>query len=95
MITDIFLLHFSIPLSTRLPDKEPADHPGPSTSPSSTRPKIADGSGDGIDIFGAKPSFSVGTSSPPNGVTAPGGNFVAGGLGEGTPKVGSVFLILT
>lgn len=77
-----------------LPDKKPADHPGPSTAPSSTHKEIVHGRSDGIDIFGAEPSFSVGKSPPPNGVTASGGNFVAGGLGEGSPKVGSLYLIL-
>ncbi|PON94447.1 Serine/threonine protein kinase [Trema orientale] len=67
-------------------EKEPADHPGPSIAPSGTRQEIMDGRANGIDIFGVEPSFSVRKSPALNGFTASGGNVVAGGLGEGTPK---------
>ncbi|XP_062111165.1 uncharacterized protein LOC133822741 [Humulus lupulus] len=66
-------------------DKEPADHPGPSTALSNIRQDSVDGSANGTDIFGAEPSFTVG-KSPPNGVATSCGNFVDGGLGEGSPK---------
>lgn len=81
-------MHFSIPFSVRLLDKEPADHPVSSTALSKIRQETVDGSANGTDIFGAETSFTVG-KSPLNGVATSGGNFVDKGLGEGSPKVTS------
>ena len=71
-----------------LSDKVPTDHFGSSKVALNSFQESVDGRGDSTNMFVAKPSFSVGKSPPPNGVATTGGNSGAGGLGEGTPKVG-------
>ena len=69
-------------------DKVPIDHSGSSKAALNSFQESVDGRGDSTNMFAAKPSFSKGKSPPPNGVAATGGSSSAGGLGEGTPKVG-------
>lgn len=67
-------------------DNEPAHDPDQSSAATNVVPEVGDGRSDGLDVYVAEPSFSVGKSPPQNGVAALEKTSSAGGLGEGTPK---------
>ena len=69
-------------------NKVPTDHSGSLKATLNYFQESVDGRGDSTNMFVAKTSFSAGKSPPPNGVAATSESSDAGGLGEGTPKVG-------
>lgn len=68
-------------------DKEPAHDPDQSVAVNDVTTDTGDGRSDGFDIYIAEPSFSVGKSPPQNGHADLEKTSIAGGLGEGSPKV--------
>lgn len=68
-------------------DKEPTKGYGQSAPTTNVAPETLGSRVDGVDVYVAETSFSVGKSSPQNGIQASERSSGAAGLGEGSPKV--------